>query len=437
MKRSVNSYFIAILLAILIFIYLVILTLISYKLSNKQIKYESTWLHILYQKYENNVNKVGRLLITNLMDATGETGEAIENNLGIPGYQLVFSTLGVVSDKWGFKNKRAIDRDLLVIETKNDSDQWRVTKWQDAGSQQRNRKTQLLEEAVGTRFAGLFKALVFGEQSEIPQDIKQAFLDTGTLHIAALSGSNVSAWMLLVGIFVEKAQKRRLRAVLYALCIIFLTYSVQLSASIARATLMVLLKTGCWALRRPHNDFYCTTTTCLILLCVQPEWATDLGFILSFSCTYALLLFKLKIDKPMYLSGIIDALLVSSVCAIATVPIFLVVFQSINLNGIITTPLVSICTIVFSLFGLCAFLLLYYFSFIWWRGAVTILYVIFYLPLSVTERVLFILQKYSFLRWNPSSQLAIAFCTVFVFVLCIYAYRRYKVFVQKSDGFVI
>lgn len=437
MKRSVNNYFIVALLAILIFIYLVILSRISNTLLNKRIKHESPWLHILYQKDEKNVNKVSQVLITNQREGVGDTTKVIKNNLEMPGSQVVISTLGVGSDKRGFKYKSAINSDLFGNGTKTDSYQWRVTKGEEGGLQRNNRKTQLLEEAVGTRFAGLFNALVLGEQSEIPQDIKQAFLDTGTLHIAALSGSNVSAWMLLVGTFVEKTRKRRLRAVLYAICIIFLTYSVQLSASIARATLMVLLKTGCWALRRPHNDFYCTTTACLILLCVQPEWATDLGFILSFSCTYALLLFKLKVDKPMYLSGIIDALLVSSVCAIATVPIFLVAFQSINLNGIITTPLVSICTIVFSLFGLCAFLLLYYFSFIWWGGAVTILYVIFYLPLSVTERVLFILQKYSFLRWNPSSQLAIAFCTVFVFILCIYAYRRYKVFVQKSDGFVI
>ena len=51
---------------------------------------------------------------------------------------------------------------------------------------------RIIDRLHSSRHAGFLKGIIFGYRADISSDVKQSFMDTGTIHILAVSGSNVA-----------------------------------------------------------------------------------------------------------------------------------------------------------------------------------------------------------------------------------------------------
>ncbi len=208
-----------------------------------------------------------------------------------------------------------------------------------------------------------------------------------------------------------------------------MTSVVVLSASIARASLSAVLKKIGQLVQRPVSDVYSTTLVAIILLSCKPEWIADLGFILSFSCTYALIIFKYEPDKVTAVTSIREALYTSALCTMVSIPILCYTFGTININGLINTPLISIFILPFSLLGIAVYCGAYCISFVWWEAARTVLFLFFYLPLDMLKKVLYLLENISFLQWQAddgTSRLLYSFTALCCFASLVYLQVRKK-----------
>ncbi|MBI2903158.1 MAG: DNA internalization-related competence protein ComEC/Rec2 [Candidatus Methylomirabilis oxyfera] len=138
--------------------------------------------------------------------------------------------------------------------------------------------------------ASLLTAMTLGERTEIPPQINQAFVGSGTYHILAISGLNVS---LLAGalLFVLKAVRvpLRLRALLSMGLITFYAALAGGSPSVVRAAVMADVYLLAVVLDREADPVNTLALSALALLLWQPLFLWDVGFQLTFVATWAIL----------------------------------------------------------------------------------------------------------------------------------------------------
>ncbi len=145
--------------------------------------------------------------------------------------------------------------------------------------------------------AGLLNGIIFGTKATISKDLYDALVQTGTLHIIALSGMNITILTNLVGITLLRFVSRRIASLLTIIIIIGFILFVGVSASVVRAGIM-----GSLALlavvfgRQTWSLLFLILAACGMLL-VNPTWIADIGFQLSVFATLGIILFGKKITK--------------------------------------------------------------------------------------------------------------------------------------------
>lgn len=209
--------------------------------------------------------------------------------------------------------------------------------------------------------ASLVSGMVLGSKASIPEKFWEDLKATGTAHVVVASGMNVSIVAgFLVGLFVLFLPRRR--AIPFVLGGIGLYSALSgLDAPIIRAAIMGSVVFLAQGTGRVTSAWRALVLSALIMLAIKPLWLTDLGFILSFVATAAILLFEKKIrEKLLFLPKIIKEGFSTSLAAqIGVAPILFVTFGQFNIlspviNALIlwTVPLITILGAVGGTIGL-------------------------------------------------------------------------------------
>lgn len=209
--------------------------------------------------------------------------------------------------------------------------------------------------------ASLVAGITLGAKGDIPPLFWKDLTETGLAHVVVASGSNVSlVGGFLLGVFPLFFAKEAV--IPFILLAIWLYAALAgLEAPIIRAAVMGSIAFSALALGKLSNAWRALFFAALVMLIVKPEWARDLGFILSFVATSCLILFQGKIEK--FLKKVPDILregLASSLAAqIGVSPILFVTFGQFNLlspvaNALVlwTVPLIMAISGVAGLLGL-------------------------------------------------------------------------------------
>ncbi len=140
--------------------------------------------------------------------------------------------------------------------------------------------------------ANFLKGIIWGNRSDISDEVKQSFIDTGTIHILAVSGSNVAFVTLaiysLLGFF--RLSKRRIIGITIVALIayMFITGS---SASVVRATVMAIVILIGTVIERRTDIYNTLAVSALVLLLWNPNNLFDVGFQLSYSAVISIVYF--------------------------------------------------------------------------------------------------------------------------------------------------
>jgi competence protein ComEC len=156
----------------------------------------------------------------------------------------------------------------------------------------RHRWERLIRESFEPREAGLLLSLLLGQRTQLDERLKDAFVETGTIHLLVISGFNVGLVALLFeGLLRLLGLPWRLRlgvcaAGLGGYCLI-----TGLSPPVTRATLMAWVVLGACALDRVISWTNVLSAAALAILWVNPTQLFDAGFQLSFGAVLSLLVF--------------------------------------------------------------------------------------------------------------------------------------------------
>lgn len=203
--------------------------------------------------------------------------------------------------------------------------------------------------------SSLMAGILLGVDTGLTDDLQQAFKNTGTAHIIAISGFNISIIAGIFFTFFSKFLGPRRGAVLAILGIASYTLLVGADAAVVRAAIMGSL--ALFAKQVGRRQFALNTLLAVaLLMCMwNPLYIWDVGFQLSFFATLGLILYATPFSE--FANRIItryfpsstaekaaelfsEFVLLTLAAQITTIPIMAYHFQRISLVSFLANPFI-------------------------------------------------------------------------------------------------
>ncbi len=206
-----------------------------------------------------------------------------------------------------------------------------------------NNKIKLL---YGSPAEALLKGLLLGDRSDIDYQIKKYFMDTGVIHVLAVSGLHVGFISLIFLVLFA-----RLGIVFqYIFTIIGIIFFLILTGghpSVFRASVMAITYLIAKLTNRSTNGFNSIAIAALIILLLNPSELFNAGFLLSFSAVasililYPVLSVKVKsLNVNKLLKNLLLFISVSLVAQLGTLPFTIVYFNKLSIVSLVANILV-------------------------------------------------------------------------------------------------
>ena len=163
---------------------------------------------------------------------------------------------------------------------------WSLAVW---FSVQREWFGKVFDRLHGSRQAGFLRGVVFGDRREIPVELKESFVNTGTIHILAVSGSNVA--VIALALYMALGLFRIPKHWIVVTTIFGLLYYMMItgaSSSIVRATIMGCVILLGQILERKPDIYNSMSVAAMIVLLLSPSQLLDVGFQLSFAAVLSI-----------------------------------------------------------------------------------------------------------------------------------------------------
>lgn len=275
----------------------------------------------------------------------------------------------------------------------------------------------------------LMGGLILGEKSAFSKELKQNFVDTGTIHIVALSGYNitiVAEWIMKVFAFLP----RHLGIGMGIFAILLFILMTGASSTAIRAGVMATLALIARATGRNYDIARALILAGIIMILLNPYvLAFDVSFQLSFLATFAVIFFAPKVEK--YFMWVTDKFKLRDIVSVTVATyIFVLPFILYKMGNLSLVALpANVLILPFIPFTML-------FGFI--TGALGLIWYIFAVPAGFLS---FLLLHYELGVINFFASLPFASFSIpnfpLIITLAIYAYFIYRLFGKSIKKFFI
>ncbi len=195
--------------------------------------------------------------------------------------------------------------------------------------------------------AGLLRGLLLADRSEIDFELKTQFINSGVIHVLAVSGLHVG-YILLIFIFLFGRFNIYLRTILISLGLVSFMIITGVPPSVFRATVMALIILIAFISNRSTNLINSISLAAIIILLVDPAEIYNPGFQLSFSAVLSIAIIYPIIEKQItylkisnrFIRGIILFVSVSLSAQIGTLPFTLAYFGKLSVIALLANLIV-------------------------------------------------------------------------------------------------
>lgn len=161
---------------------------------------------------------------------------------------------------------------------------------------QQNLVKKLKVNMTDTTAVAVASTLILGYRADLSDDVVQAYLKTGTIHILSVSGGHVAiiylmlAWLL--GFMNGSAKGRVVKAIIIIALIWAYAMLTGFSPAANRAALMITMVIGGKTYARHVNSLNILAASAFALLVYDPFLLLDVGFQLSYLAVAGLIVFQ-------------------------------------------------------------------------------------------------------------------------------------------------
>ena len=224
--------------------------------------------------------------------------------------------------------------------------------------------TVLKKNIKGDKECGLAEALLIGYKNDLDKNLIQSYSNTGVVHVVAISGLHLGLVYTILNMICRPFKRKFLRPLIILTGLWMFSLLAGGSPSVLRSAVMFSAMVIGETVSRKSSVLNNLAVSAFFLLCYDPYWLWDPGFILS----YGALLSIVKFMKPVYNIFIsknkiadhiwkMNAVTISA--QILTLPVLIYYFHQfpnlfiitnflvIPLSGIILTCEIILCAVYF------------------------------------------------------------------------------------------
>ena len=236
-----------------------------------------------------------------------------------------------------------------------------------------------IDRLIGGTESRFLKGLITGDRGGIPMEVKTAFINSGVMHILAVSGLHVAIVVMILLALLQAARVPEIpRIIVTCLLLVYYNFLTGGAASVTRSVLMAIVFLG-GKLSQRKPDFYNTlAVSALPILLIDSKQFFDPGFQLSFAAVFSLVYLYPRLDamckllphafrqiSPLMYA--LSAFCVSLSAGIGTLPFTSYYFGKISIVGIAANIIVVPLSNVILAAGMLAVAL----SYVWgWLASV-------------------------------------------------------------------
>lgn len=210
-------------------------------------------------------------------------------------------------------------------------------------------------EALSPQGRGLVPGVAIGDDSALPETLREAMRRTSLGHLTAVSGAHVALVLAGVGVLGARAPTR-LRAALLLLALAGLVGLVGSAASVVRAAAMGVTGIVALARGRPPRALPALASGVVFLLVADPWLSRSIGFALSVAATTALVTLapclanafaRLRLRR-----WLATTLAVPCAAHLACAPIIVLFTPTVSVLGVVANAIAAPAVVPATLLGL-------------------------------------------------------------------------------------
>ena len=181
--------------------------------------------------------------------------------------------------------------------------------------------------------SGILLGIALGDRASISADLAYAFSRSGTSHLLAISGFNMTLVATTIAALLRGRSGARVRAVTTVAAVVLYSLLVGLGASVVRSAVMAAITSLGLALGRRAAAANGLCAAIAAMLTLEPATINDAGFLLSAGATGGLLAFQAPLAARLqWLPKLVGEGLAATLAAtLPTLPIVAGIFGRISL----------------------------------------------------------------------------------------------------------
>jgi competence protein ComEC len=188
--------------------------------------------------------------------------------------------------------------------------------------------------------AAVVTAILIGDRGALPDETRDRLQEAGTYHVIAISGGNIAILAgLVVGILLLCGASGRAAAL--GACVVLLGYAqvVASGASVWRATTMAVVYLGARTIDHRSPPWQSMACAAVIVVAVRPLDVRDVGFVLTFMATAALIEAARRIATARVAARsaqwLFASLVASAAAELALLPVSATSFSRVTAAGLV------------------------------------------------------------------------------------------------------
>ncbi len=199
-----------------------------------------------------------------------------------------------------------------------------------------------IDKLYNKKTSGLLKGLLLADRSEIDYRVKESFINSGVIHVLAVSGLHVGFIVLIFYLLFSRASiyPRTILTIIGLIAFLLITNN---PPSVFRATIMAVVMLLVFLSNRNYNAVNSLAIAALILLIIEPAEVFNPGFQLSFSAVLSILVLYPLFQEKIRAFGIQNNSLkymllfiaVSFSAQLGTLPFTLIYFNKLSVISLL------------------------------------------------------------------------------------------------------